>query len=175
MRIDLLLSNKVCRHFGIASKSLPRDTEVVLTDHWLAYWRLEHLADVDNSPMTVFYATNLATRYTLVLTNTDKVIETLEDQFLNSLLEILVRYGIKGSGPLEVAVGHLRGNPRSLIGTMNDVSVQALSLTRNKELSRQELNDELNRIPHSPVDGYFPDAAFAERAKADPPTLVRAL
>jgi|GEM_PF-837091 len=157
------------KHFGIPLATLPKVDNLADADHWAACWRCDLFGSDIESGTFYFIFTNARTFFSLIVPNTDGSFATLI-AFFSEILHHQFQLAGHSSAPLALPTFKLvRGQPRVLIGSQNDLRRMALYLFEDPSLSLDSLCLRLNHTPLSALPEAFPDRAFAQLLTSDPP------
>jgi hypothetical protein len=131
--------------------------------YWHENWRLD---DLENAPCGYgAMITNTETLFTILVP--DPQCDSF-DQLLEHFRMRLQFTLIDAGSPVQLDDGPpciISGNPRRVIGTMNDMKF-ALALEADEPSpAADDLEDYLNRTPYSAIDYAYPCERFYEMAK----------
>ena len=146
--------------FGIKPRELSKDSEVDLSASTpLSLWRCE-LMRSDPRGKYLFLFTHATTFFSIVVFQEELKLDACLRQFLDELLFRLEDF-IKIPEPLKISIATIKGNPRGLITTMNQIINESNYTLDERFQSYEMLEDGINGRLRS--KGFFkPTEAFAE-------------
>src|SRR5690606_5086987 len=140
--------------------------------HWSNCWRCDVIAEHAASKTVYFLLTNARTLFSLVVPVADQKIESLVSVLSQLLAREVARIKPEIKLPTTGTFGLVRGQPRSLIGSQNELTRFALELFHSPDPSLDRLCRKLNRIPMTAIEEVFPEDAFKKCLAADPPSAA---
>jgi hypothetical protein len=167
----LMCSALVIRHFGISPGKLPKVDDLAGAGHWASCWRCDLAASDQASGTWYFLFTNARTLYSLVVPNEDGNLITLVELFSTILHH---QFHLAGFGPLinpRSTFSLVRGQPRSLIGSQNELLRATLDLFEDPDPSLDRLCAKLNRMVMLSLPEKLPERAFLAQLAVDAPGL----
>ncbi len=165
----LMLSGLAAKHFKIALPGLPKTDDLAAAGHWSACWRCDLLGSDTDSGTYYFILTNARTLYSLIVPVTDRKIESLVAFFVEILDHQYRLAGITPPPSPGATFRLVKGLPRSLIGSQNELIRCALHLFNRPDPSLDGLCHALNRTPMFAIPEVIPADAFAKAIASDPP------
>jgi hypothetical protein len=165
-----MLSGLAAKHFEVRSSDLPKVDHFGDQGHWSSCWRCDAITSHTPSRTTYFLLTNARTLYSLVIPNTDHQIGSLLSMFFHVLQKEIKLLNPSIALPHGCAFSLARGQPRSLIGSQNELIRCTIHLFAKPDPSLEVLCRHLNHIPMTALEEDFPDKAFKKYLAADPPT-----
>jgi hypothetical protein len=169
--IGLMLSGKAAKLLGVQSSKLEKVDDFSEVGHWSACWRCELIIGHKPTKTAYFLCTNAQTLFSFVIPNRDGKVMTLVEDLGDRLMGELHR--CRASIPMAVAYGYLllRGQPRSLIGSQNELVFLASHEMCESERSVESLTKYLNGVPLFAIED-LPEMAFQKAVIQDPPFEV---
>lgn len=167
--LALMLSGKAAKHFKVASSKLPKADDFDAEGHWSSCWRCDLVAEHVPSRTRYFMLTNARTLYSIIVPNSDHRVESLVSMFSQILNREIGKLDPELGWPRVGTFSLLRGQPRSLIGSQNELIRCALHLFTKPDPSLEVLCSELNQTPMFAIEEVIPRAAFEKYLTADPP------
>lgn len=167
----LMCSGLVVQRFGISSKALPKLDDLERAGHWASCWRCDLAGSDQASGTWYFLFTNARTLYSLVVPNEDGNLVTLIELFSTILHH---QFHLAGHQPLmtrRTSFTLVRGQPRSLIGSQNELLRNTIRLFAEPDPSLDRLCEELNRTVMLCLPETSPDMAFLAQLAVDAPHL----
>ncbi|MGB6221217.1 hypothetical protein [Haloferula sp.] len=172
VHLVLMLSGKAARHFKVASSKLPKADDFVGEGHWSSCWRCDLVAEHVPSKTRYFMLTNARTLYSIIVPNSDHRIESLVSMFSQILEQEIGKFDGELVWPPGGTFSLVRGQPRSLIGSQNELIRCALDLFAKPDPSLEVLCSELNQTPMFAIEEVIPRTAFEKHLAADPPCFL---
>jgi len=155
--------------FGIKPREISKDSEVDLsTSTPLSLWRCE-LMRSDPRGKHLFLFTHATTFFSIVVFQEELKLDACLRQFLDELLFRLEDL-IKIPEPLGISIKTIKGNPRGLITTMNQIINESNYTLDERFQSYEMLEDGINGRPRS-KNLFIPSEAFSELLKKETPFL----
>ena len=138
------LSGRSQKLFGIKASELPKDDETNLKKPtWLSLWRCEHLLTDPEEDKHLFIFTHATTFFTIVVFQEGLCIQSCLRQFQDELLFRLENF-ISIPEPLKISLQTIKGNPRGLITTMNQIIFEATYHLEERFQSYEVLESDIN-------------------------------
>ncbi|MFC7337848.1 hypothetical protein ACFQY0_11720 [Haloferula chungangensis] len=166
----IMLSGRAAKHFKVRTQTLPKTDELDEESHWMDCWRCELIAEHRPSKTVYFLLTNAETLFSMVIPNSDRRIESL----VSYLSQLLAREVARLRPDIQLQEGGtfriVRGQPRSLIGSQNELLRFTLDLFNTPNPSLETIHKKLNHLPMLTLESIFPDDAFKKQLEAEPPT-----
>ncbi|MFT4546937.1 MAG: hypothetical protein ACI9MB_000882 [Verrucomicrobiales bacterium] len=170
MKFQIYLSGSVQKHFGLAAKDVPHNSDVEPEGDWWARWRFEFVLSAGGGSQHVFLATNEESYYSFVLLLDDgKGIGGLVSRFLDHWFDALSRRGVAVDEKLIHETLFLRGQQRKLIGVMKEMVSLVGECAINGE-GVEKMHLVIRNIYKTKGDGYIlPHDEFKRLLAAEPP------
>lgn len=166
----IMLSGRAAKHFKIRTQTLPKTDQLDGESHWLNCWRCELIAEHRPSKTIYFLLTNARTLFSLVIPNSDRRIESA----VSILSQLLAREVAQRRPDIRLPEGGtfsiVRGQPRSLIGSQNELLRCTLNLFDAPTPSLEIICQKLNRVPMLTLKDCFPEDSFKNQLESDPPS-----
>jgi len=172
---SIYLTGRLQKHFGLKTIDIQHDTEATIPTDWHLLWRMDHLVSQPDGSQHLFIATNAASLYSFLIP-----IDDGDDGYGNfeDLIFIFYRYwfdavisrGFQPPRPQETRTDYLRGQPRQLIGSMNDLVYHAEFSILEQENDIKTTHKNIRHIPMKKGKEYiFPDDEFERLLDEQPP------
>lgn len=165
----LMLSGIAAKHFKIRMPRLPKVDDLAAADHWSSCWRCDLLGSNEDTDTFYFLLTNARTLYSLVVPVTERRIESLIASFAQILHHQYQLAGVNLPATPGGTYLLVKGQPRSLIGSQNELLRCALELFNRPDPSLDGLCRDLNQTPMFALPEIIPAEAFAKAIASDPP------
>lgn len=168
----MMLSGLAAKHFGITTRELPKTDDFAGEGHWSAFWRCDLIGSNDAEGIYYFLLTNARTLYSLVVPDRSRRLESLMADFTRILDHQFALAGLATAFQAGGTFRLVRGQPRSLIGSQNELIRCAIDLFERPGPSLDALCKDLNRVPMLKLPEIFPEDAFKELIVSDPPAAA---
>lgn len=168
---SIYLTGRVQKHFGFSTKDIQHDSEAIIAPDWHLLWRMDHLVSQPDGSQHLFIITNAATLYSfLIPIDGDGSFEQLISIFYQYWFDAVVSRGFQPPLPLQTKTEYLRGQPRQLIGSMNDLVYHAeISIIENHADIRTT-HQSIRNMPMKKGKEYiFQEQEFERLLKEQPP------
>lgn len=155
--ITLNCSAKARKHFALSVSSLP------LSEHWHEQWRLDIIQPSLCGQAAIF--TNLSTLFSFLVpaeecATFDTAYRYFRTRLQFTLIDARSKLKVDLATPQIVA-----GNPRAVIGTINDMKFALEVADAHAPVSGQDPEASLNRTPYSAIDYQYPIEKFCQLAR----------
>lgn len=170
----LMLSGLAAKHFKIALPKLAKVDDLAAASHWSECWRCDLLGSNKDTGTFFFILTNARTLYSCIVPVNEPRINCLVASFVTLLHH---QYRLAGLEPPTTQGGTfrlVRGQPRSLIGSQNELIRSALHLLHRPDIPFDRHCRDLNLTPMLAIPDHFPHDAFAKAIASDPPFQTNA-
>jgi len=165
--LHVYLSGQCQKLFGKKAKDMKKDSEVdPAQSTWLSYWRCEHLRS-DSDGRHLFLFTHATTFFSIIVYQEELDLNNCLQQFQSELIARLEDF-IKITSPLSIATDTIKGNPRSLITTMNQIVYEASFILDERFRSYEDLEDCINHSLRSKL-AFRPSEEFARNLYKENP------
>ncbi len=172
MHFQIYLTGRAQQVFGLKAKDLTHDSKVSLSENWIELWRCEHLVtDREGAHACIF--TNSVTYFSLLVTVADSNVGDLLRNFIRQLFSRLQNEGVDVPPNIQCPASLLRGNPRTLIGVMNQLVFNAEYCLWEREMTPAETENEINKLFYGAPNYVYPEEEFARLIKELPPFLEK--
>ncbi|MGD7651926.1 MAG: hypothetical protein ACQCXQ_01840, partial [Verrucomicrobiales bacterium] len=167
----IMLSGRAAKHFKVRTQALPKTDQLDGESHWMDCWRCELVAEHRPSKTVYFLLTNARTLFSVVIPNSDRRIESVVSVLSQLLAKEVTRLRPEILLPEGGTFRIVRGQPRSLIGSQNELLRCTLNLFDEPNPSLENIRRELNRVPMFSLKEVFPEDSFKKYLTEDPPSV----
>jgi hypothetical protein len=165
----LMLSGLAAKHFKIALPKLAKVDDLAASSHWSECWRCDLLGSNKDTGTFYFIVTNARTLYSLVVPVNEPRINCLVASFVSLLHHQYRLAGLDTPTSKGGTFQLVKGQPRSLIGSQNELIRSALHLLKRPDIPFDRHCRDLNLTPMLAIPECFPHDAFAKAIASDPP------
>ena len=169
MNFQIYLSGRVQKVFKLKPKNIEHDSKVDLSQEWIDVWRCEHYG-TDPVGSNAFIFTNMATYFVIVVgVSKDAPFGDLLFGFGQKLMAHLVELTNRVPSDIQFTTQLLRGNPKTLIGVMNQQVFELDSRIIDQEVSFEEAEIAVNCGIYGAPNYKIPYEEFAKFVEEHPP------
>jgi len=168
MHFQIYLTARAQQVFGFKSRDITHDSKVPLLGDWLAIWRCDHLV-TDRTGAHACIFTNAATYYCLLVTVADSNFDVLLRTFYTQLFSQFQGEGVQVPPGIQCPTILLRGNPRTLIGVMNQQVFDAEYCLWERGMEPKDTESHVNKGIYGAPNYLHPISEFARLIKESPP------
>jgi hypothetical protein len=167
----LYVSAKVQQHFNIAPEAVISDDTYQLPEDWWSVWRCEHLVSDPAGEQHAVIFTNSATFLSFICHGYGDDFDALVCEFEGAFFSSLKAQGLKLPANVSTQTRLIRGNPRSLIGTMKEQIgfVHALASDPDQPCPPAEIERRLLNYCCQSLKENFPGKAYLNQLETNPP------
>lgn len=172
--LNLLLSAKVSKFVGIRPPELVKLSgwgNWESSEHrWFSNWRCEDCFGMKETKERVFMVTNQVTRYSVLIRIAGKDPKVFLTAVHAAIMRAFDQNEVARPGRIELAVQTLSGAARSLASFQNQQMYAIDHIVERPEVKYlEDAEKPLNHTPTRHGDYFFPDQAFAEKCRDEPP------
>lgn len=169
MNFQIYVSGRIQKLFKLKAKEITHESKLALSPNWLEVWRCEHvISDRQNTHLCVF--TNVATYYSILLTSQEP------HDFRNTVgifCSLLMRDFKLAGGMMppgaQISYKLIKGNPRSLIGVMNQQIRELDYLMEDGDCDLAKLQTRINSGIYGHPHYLQPKDEFVQNIIQQPP------
>jgi len=160
LQLFVYISGRSQKLLGIKPAELHKDSEIELaTSSPLSLWRCEHMRS-DSDGKHLFLFSHATTFFSIIVFQETLELGSLLSQFVDELMFRLEDF-TRIPEPLQISLQMIKGNPRGLITTMNQILYESDVVFDLGFESYEALEDEINNRLRS-KSFFIPSEAFAE-------------
>lgn len=158
--IFIYISGRSQKLLGIKPSELHKDSEIDLSSSTpLSLWRCEHMRS-DPKGKHLFLFSHATTFFSIIVFQEELKLASLLRQFVDELMFRLEDF-IHIPEPLQISLKTIKGNPRGLITTMNQILYESDIAFELNFQSYEILEGQINHRPRS-KDFFEPTEEFAK-------------
>lgn len=163
------LSGAAAKYFKVQPKTLPKVDDLSAGYPWPVTWRCDMIAATEDERVHYLLLTNVETLYSVILPDRDRRSETMAARLVTLLEHLCQQRGLEWPTPGDRTFRLVRGQPRSLIGSQNQLKNSALHLlTKSTAGQLEELCHQLNDTPMLTLPEIMPAEALRARLEREP-------
>ena len=167
LELYLYVSGAFQKQFKLNPENLPKDSDLKLPEDWWAIWRAEQIHFKDDHSWVLF--TNEKTLFSFCYRAYRNDYETIIQEFEHGILRSLKGNGVKLPPQVSTHLVPMKGQPKSLIGSMNMLADHFLADIYESDASRDDAEIRMWTIPCKTLKYEQPGQAFLRELKANSP------
>lgn len=167
LELYLYVSGAFRKQFDLNPASLPKDSELELPTNWWLVWRAEQIHFEDDVSWVLF--TNAKTLFSFCYRAYRDDYESIIQEFEHGFLSSLKSNGVQLPAEVLTHMVPMTGQPRSLIGSMNELALNFLSDFYERGASREDAEIRLWSVPMGAIEYELPANAYLSELRANPP------
>lgn len=167
LELYLYVSGAFQKQFDLSPQNLPHDSELDLPTDWWSVWRAEQIHFEDDMSWVLF--TNAKTLFSFCYRAYRDDFESVIQDFEHGFLSSLKANGLQLPPQVATHLVPMKGQPRSLIGSMNDLAGHFLADIYEGGASRDDAEIRLWSVPMSALDYDLPAEVYLRELRANPP------
>lgn len=167
LELYLYVSGAFQKQFDLNPANLPQDAELELPTDWWSVWRAEQIHFEDDLSWVLF--TNAKTLFSFCYRAFRDDYESIIQDFEHGFLSSLKANGLQLPPQVSTHLVPMKGEPRSLIGSMHDLAGHFLADFYEGDASRDGAEIRLWSIPMGALNYDLPAEAYLRELRANPP------